>query len=220
MIGYCKLDEDELYKYANENGIKLTRVIHDPDGSQMKYIMNGFGYQKDLLVYDWKDISFTYIGFWYIWYRLGILKIKLTVVKMPKENEQTKYFREFAEYCVRQDRSTRYAHVTEKKKSRSKYNVAAECYGYMTFKGELVPEPKEASNVKRVFELKKLKLTRYQICKAMNDEGRRYRNHQKWKEHYIKSLNEKRRFYAGYVNKDGVWEKGTHKPLIGEEWMN
>ena len=89
-------------------------------------------------------------------------------------------------------------------------------YGYKAIDHKLVPNPKEAEMVCRVFSMRGANCTMQDIADTINDMGYRTRKGGYFVPSNIQRILDNRYTYMGYYKygKNGEWVKGQHKPLF------
>ena len=89
-------------------------------------------------------------------------------------------------------------------------------YGYKAIDHKLVPNPKEAEMVCRVFSMRGANCTMQDIADTINDMGYRTRKGGYFVPSNIQRILDNKYTYMGYYKygKNGEWVKGQHKPLF------
>lgn len=89
-------------------------------------------------------------------------------------------------------------------------------YGYKAVDHKLVPNPKEAEMVCRVFSMRGANCTMQDIADTINDLGYRTRKGGYFVPSNIQRILDNKYTYTGYYKygKNGEWVKGQHKPLF------
>lgn len=87
--------------------------------------------------------------------------------------------------------------------------------GYDYINGELVVNPYEAMQIKRIFTGYSQGMSPYALARELNEAGLHHKTGI-WRFNTIRAII-KKQTYIGYIKHRGEWIKGTHEPIISHE---
>ena len=168
----------------------------------------------------------TKLYFYYL-YVLEKKNIKLLSTKeeFDEGNDFTNVYRSLLQFVAEQERKNialRTGQGRALKASCGGYSGGKAPYGYKVDKGRLVIEENEATNVRKVFELKD-QMPMLRIAEYFNDSGLNTRSGGKFYASNIKTIIENEPVYRGMYRygrgkdkKDIAWVKGVHEPILAD----